>query len=620
MKSSDILSRLCLPDYLSDIINASPHVSVPLGRDELIALSSGGADTHIVEYDIPGNGLTREASVTRCKNGLSVNFYDEYMRRRDPGSLIVGDDGATDQPRYEDVYNRDFELLRGETFDWLKAQRLVLLPFRAGSADLCYDALLIAPENAAFFALTLADMQGSLSDRESLDCFTPRAVIFLAPPFRHTHFGGRQIVIHNRRTDVHELFSYNLYPGPSAKKGVYGILISIGESEGWITAHASAVKAVTPYDNEIVIMHEGASGGGKSEMNEQIRREEDGRVILGRSIVSGETEYLRFTEACELRPVVDDMAICHPKLQSGKRLAITDAEEGWFIRLDNIRRYGDSPEYERILIHPREPLLFLNIDTQPNSTCLPWEHILDADGTPCPNPRVILPRRLVPNVADGAVEVDVRSFGVRCPPCTSFDPSYGIIGLMHVLPPALAWLWRLVAPRGYKNPSIITAAGLQSEGVGSYWPFAAGRMIEQANLLLRQIEATPQTRYILLPNQHIGAYEVDFMPEWLAREYIARRGGVKFKPQDLAAARCSLLGYFPTAMKIEGQYIHRHFLQVETQQEVGGTAYDAGAAILTNFFKSECLKFHTSELDDIGKRILDLLYSDAPAEEYAKIL
>jgi hypothetical protein len=73
------------------------------------------------------------------------------------------------------------------------------------------------------------------------------------------------------------------------------------------------------------------------------------------------------------------------------------------------------------------------------------------------------------------VEVDVRSFGVRTPACTKENPSYGILGLFHILPPALAWLWRLVAPRGFNNPSIIDSIEMTSEGVGSYWPFATGK-------------------------------------------------------------------------------------------------------------------------------------------------
>ena len=99
---------------------------------------------------------------------------------------------------------------------------------------------------------------------EETEGYKPRAIIYVAPPFRHTHFEGKQVVVHNRLDDCHEVFSYNLYPGPSAKKGVYSVLLDIGEQEGWTTCHTSAGRLITPYENELVIMHEGASGGGKS--------------------------------------------------------------------------------------------------------------------------------------------------------------------------------------------------------------------------------------------------------------------------------------------------------------------------------------------------------------------
>ena len=177
------------------------------------------------------------------------------------------------------------------------------------------------------------------------------------------------------------------------------------------------------------------------------------------------------------------------------------AERCWFLRLDHITDYGTSPQYEKIFIQPKEPLIFLNIDGVPQSTCLVWEHTMDSDGKPCPNPRAILPRRFVPDIENEPVEVDVRSFGVRTPPCTRDNPSYGILGLMHILPPALAWLWRLVAPRGYNNPSIISDAGMISEGVGPYWPFATGKKIKQANLLLDQIVRSTSSRYLVIPDQ-----------------------------------------------------------------------------------------------------------------------
>jgi hypothetical protein len=74
---------------------------------------------------------------------------------------------------------------------------------------------------------------------------------------------------------------------------------------------------------------------------------------------------------------------------------------------------------------------------------------------------------------------------------------------------------------------------MSSEGVGSYWPFATGRQVNQANLLLRQITQTPATRYILVPTQHIGAHKVGVMPQWIAREYLARRGSARFRPDKL---------------------------------------------------------------------------------------
>ena len=133
------------------------------------------------------------------------------------------------------------------------------------------------------------------------------------------------------------------------------------------------------------------------------------------------------------------MAICSPEFQPANgKLALTDGEDGWFVRVDGITEYGCDPLYERITIHTKEPLIFFNLDGVPDATCLLWEHTLDTTGKPCSNPRVIIPRRLVDNIVTQPVEVDVRSFGVRMPPSTAQHPSYGIVGLLHILPPALA--------------------------------------------------------------------------------------------------------------------------------------------------------------------------------------
>jgi len=612
-----------LPSDVKDLLVNCAGYLIPGSRFELISLAMGGEDTHLFEvaYDVPGHGRIVEATVARCKNGAAVNYTTEYMRRRDPDCMVVADEGPTDKPRFSDRFGTSFEALRTETFKWLKKQNLIVMPFTPGQETTGYYGLLVAPDNAGFFAAGLGDIQGMIPASEVPTDFAPKTVIYLAPPFRHTHFDGKQVVVHNRLGNMHEIFSYNLYPGPSAKKGVYGALLNIGEKEGWLTLHGSTVQVVTPYDNVVNIMHEGASGSGKSEMLEHVHRMEDGRLLLGHNILTGEERRLTLNQACALHPVTDDMALCHPSLQKKHhKLVITDAENAWFLRVNHIDHYGTDPYLEKLCVHPKEPLIFLNLDGIPGATCLLWEHTQDRPGQPCPNPRVIMPRRLVPGVVNGAVVIDIRSFGVRTPPCTREKATYGILGYLHILPPSLAWLWRLVAPRGHSNPSIVGTIGMMSEGVGSYWPFATGRRVVQANLLLRQIKNTPGTRYTLSPNQHIGAWWVGFMPQWIAREYLARRGSARFRPEQITPARCPLLGYAMHSMQIEGTIIPQWLLEVNTQPEVEADGYDAGAKILYDFFRRELPKFMEPDLDPLGKQIITCCMDVGTVEDYERLV
>jgi hypothetical protein len=618
------LQKFQLPSDIAAILASAPRCILAESRTQLAELAVGGAgaDRFEVAYDVPGRGRVVEGEVVRCKNGLAVNYAETYMRRRDPQCMVVADDRPTDKRRFDEAFDLPFAALRQEVLAWLGTQELVLLAFQAGGAQVGSAGLLIAPANAAFFAAALANLQVMVPADQLPDGFQPGALILLAPPFRHTHCDGRQIVVHHRGPEVHEVYSLNLYPGPSAKKGVYGVLINIGEREGWTTLHGSTVEVVTPYDNYVTIMHEGASGGGKSEMLEYPHREIDGRLVLGENVITQERRYLNLTQGCALHPVTDDMALCHPRLKndSGK-VRVTDAEDAWFVRVDHITEYGIAPDLERICIRPPEPLVMLNIDAVPGSTCLIWEHTEDEPGRPCPNPRVILPRRVVPDAIDGPVEVDVRSFGVRTPPCTRENPSYGIVGFLHFLPPALGWLWRLVSPRGHANPSITDTAGMSSEGVGSYWPFATGRRVDQANLLLEQIIDTPKTRFVLTPNQHVGAWRVGFMPQWLSREYLARRGGARFRPEQLAPARCALLGYALYFMQVEGTQIPHWLLEVDLQSEVGQAGYDAGAKMLWDFFSRELQPLATHpDLIPQGRAIIDCCLQQGTLADFESVL
>lgn len=618
-----VLDKMILPKKLAQLFGKGMDIIIPETRSGLLDLALGGHDNNFYEvtYNVPGKGVVTEATVTRCKNGAVINYPETYIRRRDPDSMVIADEGETDKERFKDKYGYEFEYLRNKTFEWLSGHDLIVVPFMAGGEDLGHPVLLIAPKNAAFFAAALADLQGFIPKSAIKPGLCPKAFIYVAPPFRHTHLGGKQIVVHNRLENNYELFSYNLYPGPSAKKGVYGILLNIGEDEGWVTLHGSTVMVITPYDNVITIMHEGASGGGKSEMTEQIPRGFDGKIVIGKNLITSERRYLELKETCELRPITDDMALCHPKFQNGtRRLVVRDAENGWFIRTDHIKRYGTAPHLEEKCIHPKEPLIFLNYDVSPESTCLLWEHIMDAPGKPCPNPRVIMPREFISDTVDDPVEIDVRSFGVRTPPCIKDDPTYGILGLFHVIPPALAWLWRLVSPRGYDNPSISSSEGMESEGVGSYWPFATGKKVVQANLLLEQMLKTTNTRYILIPNQHIGAYKVGFMPQWIAREYVARRGSAKFKPDQLIPSRCSLLGFALESVKVDGTYIPKDMLQVQLQPEVGVCGFDEGAKILRNFFNEELANYDDLALHPLGKEIIECCTAGGTIEDFIKFI
>lgn len=586
------------------------------------SLGDEGGLSHEVWYDVPGKGKVLEAIVHKVTNGISANYPEPYMRRRDPDTMLIADSLPTDKERFADKMGYAFDGLRQQTFDWLANQDLSIFFFKVGLMDNSPFGMAIVPANAGFFAMGLAMLQKIVRFDEIPEGAQVYATVYVAPPFRHTHFNGKQIVVHNRLASEYEVFSYNLYPGPSAKKGIYGVLLTIGENEGWTTTHCSAVESVSPYDNITRFMHEGASGGGKSEMLQHIVREPSGEVLIGTNSVTGEKRTIQIPRFCDIKPVCDDMATVHPSLQTeSKRLRLLDGENSWFIRTDNITGYGIDPVLEKITINAKQPLLFLNIQTHPGGTALPWNHIEDAPGKPCPNPRVVVPRELFEGVISHPVHIDVRSFGVRTPPASLQEPTYGIIGLFHFLPPALAWLWRLVSPRGHANPSIIsTGKGMESEGVGSYWPFATGKKVWQANLLLEQIAAKTDTHYVLTPNQYVGVWKVGFRPQLLMREYLTRRGNSKFRPDQITPARCPLLGYELEFLTIEGSKIPSRFLKTYKQPELGFEGYDKGAEILKTFFHKELMQYKTPELSALGHQIIDTCLNNGTMEDYERLM
>lgn len=236
---SNLAKRIELPDQVIEILKSCRSYTIYNSADELFEAATGGRgnNTYEVKYEITGKGLYTEAIVHRVNNGISVNYTEAYMRRRDPDTMVIADNLPTDKERFIDRFGYPFEKLQKETFDWLKEQDLAVFFYFAGRKKIGVGGIAIAPANAGFFALGLAMLQQILDSQNLPEYFKVESIIYVAPTFRHTHFNGKQIVVHNRTERIHEIYSYNLYPGPSAKKGLYGVLLNKGEKEGWITAH-----------------------------------------------------------------------------------------------------------------------------------------------------------------------------------------------------------------------------------------------------------------------------------------------------------------------------------------------------------------------------------------------
>ena len=227
MYTDNYFNRFELAPEVAEALKKCKCIAYAETKEELQEMAYGPTHTsrYDVVYPIEGLGTVKEAEVVRCKNGCVVNFMEDYMRRRDPNSMAIGDELPTDKPRFKDRFGYEFSKLRQETLDWLSNQQIVMLPFYAGPNGHGYPSLMICPMNAAFFALSLANMQGFVSIADVPEHYKPRAIIYVAPPFRHTHFDGKQVVVHNRSAELHEVWAYNLYPGPSAKKGVFSLLL-----------------------------------------------------------------------------------------------------------------------------------------------------------------------------------------------------------------------------------------------------------------------------------------------------------------------------------------------------------------------------------------------------------
>ncbi len=86
-------NRFVLPDDLKEALSQVRWRYYPETKEQLEELSFGPthSDKYDITYNIPGRGTFKEAEVVRCKNGPVVNFMEDYMRRRDPDCMRIGD-------------------------------------------------------------------------------------------------------------------------------------------------------------------------------------------------------------------------------------------------------------------------------------------------------------------------------------------------------------------------------------------------------------------------------------------------------------------------------------------------------------------------------------------------
>jgi len=148
-----IPANVKMSDELKDLLNSCKKFTIMTSAQELLDAATVNAQIdgyHYVAYDVPGKGNVIEAKVCKVKNGIAANYLEPYIRRRDPDSMVIGDDLPSDKERYSERFpGKKFSDTRKETFDWLKKQELAVFFFYAGvSSEYGYPAIAVCPANA----------------------------------------------------------------------------------------------------------------------------------------------------------------------------------------------------------------------------------------------------------------------------------------------------------------------------------------------------------------------------------------------------------------------------------------------------------------------------------------
>ena len=98
--------NIIIPNNIREVLTECRSYTVFNTTGELSDAATNGKDNieYEVKYDVPGKGIYAEAVVQRVKNGISANYTEAYMRRRDPGTMVIADNKPTDKKRFIDKY------------------------------------------------------------------------------------------------------------------------------------------------------------------------------------------------------------------------------------------------------------------------------------------------------------------------------------------------------------------------------------------------------------------------------------------------------------------------------------------------------------------------------------
>ena len=98
--------RINLPDNVNLVLRGCKSYKAFDTVRQLAAVAVGGTDSNSyeVKYSIPGKGEVTEAIVHRVNNGISANYIDPYMRRRDPDTMAIADNLPSDKKRFNEKF------------------------------------------------------------------------------------------------------------------------------------------------------------------------------------------------------------------------------------------------------------------------------------------------------------------------------------------------------------------------------------------------------------------------------------------------------------------------------------------------------------------------------------